>query len=130
MNRLMNRIAFVILCAVSMCAMAVLWPFAVAGVLSLAISGMKFNRRVSSGLALVLVLVWRAVKGSWIISIGDPTPEFWYYDLLPGLVSWAVAAILVPGFAQWPSKFAEGYGSKPNSRREPAGARQTEAPTL
>lgn len=112
MNRLMNTIMFVLLSLVALVATVILWPFAVAGLLALVISGMRFNRWVSSGLALVLVVVWRIVTGGWIIRIGDSTPEHWYYETLPGIVSWALASILVPGFAQWPAKFREGYRSR------------------
>jgi hypothetical protein len=112
MNRLMNTLVFVLLSLVALVATVILWPFAVAGFLALLISGMKFNRWVSSSLALVLVVVWRIVTGGWIVRIGDSTPEHWYYETLPGIVSWALASILVPGFAQWPAKFLEGYRSR------------------
>jgi hypothetical protein len=112
MNRLMNILIFAFLSLVALVATVILWPFAVAGFLALALSGMKFNRWISSGLALVLVVVWRIVTGGWIIRVGDSTPEHWYYETLPGIVSWALAAILVPGFAKWPAKFLEGYRSR------------------
>jgi hypothetical protein len=108
----MNTLILAFLSLVALVATVILWPFAVAGLLALVLSGMKFNRWVSSGLALVLVVVWRIVTGGWIIRIGDSTPEYWYYETLPGIVSWALAAILVPGFAQWPAKFLEGYRSR------------------
>jgi len=112
MNRLMNTLIFAFLSLVALVATVILWPFAVAGFLALFLSGMKFNRWVSSGLALVLVVAWRIVTGGWIIRIGDSSPEYWYYETLPGIVSWALAAILVPGFAQWPARFLEGYRSR------------------
>jgi hypothetical protein len=118
MNRLMNTLILTFLCLVALVAAVVLWPFAVTALLALVLSGMKFNRWVSSGLALVLVAVWRLTTGGWIIQIGDSTPEYWYFEVLPGIVSWAIAAILVPGFAQWPAKFIEGYRSKLSLKQE------------
>jgi hypothetical protein len=114
----MNTLILTFLCLVALVAAVVLWPFAVTGLLALVLSGMKFNRWVSSGLALVLVAVWRITTGGWIIRIGDSTPEYWYFEVLPGIVSWAIAAILVPGFAQWPAKFIEGYRSKLSPKQE------------
>jgi hypothetical protein len=56
MNRLMNILTFAFLSLVALVATVILWPFALAGFLALALSGLKFNRWISSGLALVLVV--------------------------------------------------------------------------
>ena len=108
----MKTLLFAFLCLVALVATVLLWPFAVTGLLAVILSGMKFNRWVSSALALVLAIVWRITTGGWIIRIGDSTPEYWYFEVLPGIVSWAIAAIFVSGFAQWPAKFLEGYRSR------------------
>jgi hypothetical protein len=108
----MNTLILAFLCLAALAVTLILWPFAIAGLLALVLSGMKLNRWVSIGIALILVVVWRIVTGGWIIHIGTSNPLHWYYELLPGFVSWAFAAILVPGFAQWPAKFIEGYRSK------------------
>lgn len=112
MNRMMNTLLLALLCLVALVATVLLWPFAVTGLLAVAVSGMKFNRWVSSSLAFVLAVVWRLTTGGWIVRIGDSNLEYWYYELLPGIVSWAIAAIFVAGFAQWPTKFLERYRSR------------------
>ena len=111
MNRMLNTFLFAFLCFLALVATVLLWPFAVTGLLAVILSGMKFNRWISSALAIILAFAWRMTTGSWIIRIGDSTPEYWYLEVLPGIVSWAIAAILVSGFAQWPTKFLDGYRS-------------------
>ena len=99
---------FAFFCLLALIAAVALWPFAVAGMLAFALSGMKFNRWVSSGAAVSLVVFWRMMSGVWIVRIGDSAPEHWYFEILPGIVSWAIAVIFVSAFAQWPEKFREG----------------------
>lgn len=105
----MKIVILVLLCIVALVAAVVLWPFAVTGFLVLVVSGIKSNRWWSSGLSLALVVVWRITTGEWPVRIGDSTSESWHFEVLPGMVSWALATILVSGFAQWPAKFLEGY---------------------
>jgi hypothetical protein len=75
---------------------------------------MKFNRFVSSAVALVVAFCWRAITGDWQVRIGDRAPDRWYLEILPGIVSWALAAIFVAFFSQLVAKFIEGYRSKLN----------------
>jgi hypothetical protein len=112
MNQFMNTLKFALFILVALVASVILWPFAVAGYLAFFISGMKFNRWVSSGLAIALVIVWRIVNGKWIFYIGDSNPEHWDAETVSGILSWAVSCIFVPIFALWPAKFLEGYRSR------------------
>ncbi len=114
----MNTLKLVLLSLVGLAAAVVLWPFAIAGLLAYALAGMTFNRWVSSGVALGLVVGWRVFIGGWVIRIGDSASQSWYLELLPGIVSWALAAIFVSAFAQWPTKFRDGYRSELSNYRE------------
>jgi hypothetical protein len=96
---------------VSLLAAILLWPFAVAGIAAYFVAGMKFNRWVASGFALLSVLVWRLPMGEWPLSIGSGSPAYWYVEIVFGVVNWALAAIFVSAFARWPEKLVEGCKS-------------------
>ena len=110
----MKVIALII---VSLVAAIFFWPFAVAGIVAFLVSGMRFNRWVSSVFALLTAVAWRLSLGEWPLRIGDGSLTSWYYEVFQGIVSWALAAIFVSTFAQWPTKLAEGYRS---ARTKPA----------
>jgi hypothetical protein len=108
---------FALLNLIALTAAVVFWPYATAGLFASALCGMRFHRRVSSGIALALVSVLGIMNGDWIVRIGESAPEHWYFEMLPGTVSWVLAAILVSAFSQWPEKILEGYRSRLNMKR-------------
>ncbi|MDC0088043.1 hypothetical protein OAI07_00715 [Akkermansiaceae bacterium] len=81
-----------------------LWPFSITALLSYFISGMKFNRWISSVSALGLVLISRILSGKWIITLGGRLnlgeSHAWYLEILFGFFSWSLAAIIVAAFVQ------------------------------
>jgi len=93
----------------------VLWPFAITGAVSYFISGMRFNRWVSSGLSLCLAVTLRVTSGRWLIYLGEGAPSAWYFELLFGVINWALAAIFVSAFAQSIIKFREGWQTRATS---------------
>lgn len=100
------------MCFVSIVAAIFLWPFAVAGIIAYFASGMRFNRWVSSGAALLTAIIWRLTAGEWQMRVGDSLPANWYIEIFHGILNWAVAAIFVSAFACWPVYFVEGYRSR------------------
>lgn len=86
MKRILNTLVFVLLSLVALVATVLLWPFAVTALMAVMLSGMKFNRLISSALAFVLTVVWRITTGSWMVRIGDPTVEYWYHEVMSGLL--------------------------------------------
>jgi general stress protein CsbA len=119
MNRPLEALKFALLNLLALGVAILFWPYALAALFALAISGMKLNRWVSSVVAFALVVAWRVVSGEWIITIGDTNPGRWYFEVLPGIVSWAFAASFVSAFAQWPAEFLEGYRSAISIERQP-----------
>lgn len=95
-----------------------LWPYAIGGVFVFFLSVKKFNYFVSPCVALGVVSLWRFITGQWHIRVGDAVPEHWYYEILPGILSWALATIFVSAFAMFPAKFLEGYRSKFSTKPE------------
>ena len=118
MNRAMSSAYSTLLCLISLILAAAFWPFAVGGLLAVVLSGMKFNRFVSSAVALFVAVCWRAITGDWQVRIGDGAPDRWHLEILPGIVSWALAAIFVAFFSKLAAKFIEGYRSKGNRNQE------------
>ena len=93
------------------CAM-ILWPFAIAGVVAYFLSGMRENRWVLSGIALIAAVLLRLASGSWSVELASgPTGDL-FTESMHGLLNWAFAAILVSAFATYPAKFIEGYRSR------------------
>jgi hypothetical protein len=111
MNCTLNIIKLALLNILALAVAIVFWPYAIAGLFAFAICGMKFHRWVSSCVALIYVVAGRIINGEWRIKIGDSPPYHWYFEILLGIVSWALAAIIISAFAQWPSEIIKGYRS-------------------
>ena len=104
-------IKVIALSIVSLVAAIILWPFSVAGIVAYFVSGMRFNRWVSSGFALLAAIVWRLATGEWPLRIGDGSSSHWYIEAFCGIVNWALASIFVSAFNLAPTKLVEGYRS-------------------
>lgn len=100
------------MCVVALLAVIFFWPFAVAGITAFFVSGLKFNRWISSATAMVTVIIWRLSVHEWPMRIGPSVFTHWYMEVILGTVNWAFAAIFVSGFAHWPSMFIRGYRGK------------------
>jgi hypothetical protein len=111
MKQAANMIKVIALSTISLVAAVILWPFSVAGVIAYLVSGMRFNRWVSSGFALLAAVAWRLATGVWPLRIGDGSTGYWYVEAMSAIVNWALAAIFVSAFALWPTKLVEGYRS-------------------
>jgi hypothetical protein len=99
MNHTLNTLLTVLLCIVAFVGASYLLPYALAGVLALILSGMKFNNLMSSSVALALVAYWRIDTGEWMFYLNDSVPKNWYFESFRGIVSWAISAIFVSIFA-------------------------------
>jgi len=108
------KTALLHLCTIALA--IVLWPFAITGLLSYLVSGMRFNRWYSSGSSLCLAIVWRVASGHWLIYVGEEISYSWYFELFFGMISWVISAIFVSAFAQSIVKFLEGWRAKVSSR--------------
>jgi|GEM_PF-3032355 len=111
MKQAANMIKVIALSTISLVAAVILWPFSVAGVIAYLVSGMRFNRWVSSGFALLAAVGWRLATGVWPLRIGDGSTGYWFVEAMSAIVNWALAAIFVSAFALWPTKLVEGYRS-------------------
>jgi hypothetical protein len=111
MKRTANITKEIVLGIAFLIAAIFLWPFAVAGVLAFLASGMKFNRWISSGFALIATIVWRLAFGEWALRIGGGASAVWYLEAFHAVVNWALAAIFVSAFAHFPAMLKEGYRS-------------------
>jgi len=120
MNHPQNIFKFTLLNLIALAVAVIFWPYALAGLFASAISRMKYHYWVSSSVALVLVVAWRIIWGEWHITIGSWNPEHWYFEPLPGIVSWAFADIFVSAFAQCPAEFLKGYRSKLSILQQPS----------
>ena len=117
MNRTAKIVKVIALTMMSLVAAIFFWPFAIGGIVAFFVSGMRFNRRVSSVLALLTAVAWRLSLGEWPVRIGDDSLTSWYFEVSNGIVSWALAAIFVSAFAQWPTMLVGEYKS---ARTKPA----------
>jgi hypothetical protein len=111
MNRATTILKVIALSIVSLVAAIFFWPFAVAGISAFFVSGMRFNRRVSSAFALLAAVCWRLGVGEWPLRIGEGSSTILYLEAFRGIVNWAFASIFVSAFAHWPAKLVEGYRS-------------------
>lgn len=111
MKRTTNLVKIIALTTLSLVAAIFFWPFAVGGMVAFFVSGMRYNRWVSSAFALFIAIVWRLSVGEWPLRIGDSTVNSWYFEAFHGIVNWALAAIFVSSFALWPAMLIEGYKS-------------------
>ncbi len=114
----MKIFKLVFLCLLVLIAGIVFWPYAIGGIFAFFFSAKKFNHLVSPCVALCVVSLWRFITGQWPIRIGDAVPEHWYYEILPGILSWVLATIFVSAFTMFPAKFLEGYRCKFSTKRE------------
>jgi hypothetical protein len=111
MNRTAKIVKIIALTIMSLAAMIIFWPFAIAGIVAFLASGMRFNRWVSSACAILAAVIWRLAAGEWSLRFGDGSFVGWYSEAFHGIVNWALAAIFVSGFAHWCAMLVEGYKS-------------------
>ncbi len=111
MKRKVTILKAVALIIVSLVAAIFFWPFAVGGIVAFFVSGMRFNRWISSVVALLTAVGWRLFLGEWPLMIGGGLLTNWYLEAFHGIVNWALAAIFVTAFAHWPAMLVKGYKS-------------------
>jgi hypothetical protein len=102
MTKMLKLIAILIL---ALLATLIGWPFSVAGILAYLVSGMKFNRWISSLFALLAVVTSRMVYERWPLWIGSFSDAHWSIEIFFGVLNWALAAIVVSIFAHWSVRF-------------------------
>lgn len=89
------------LCIILILVALLLWSFTLAGLFSYLLSGRKFNRWISSGTALLLACASRLFSGEWLFHIGEYNSYAWCIEILFGLSSWCISAIIVASVTQY-----------------------------
>jgi hypothetical protein len=87
------------------------WPYAVAGIGAFLVSGLRFNRWISSVCALLAASCWRIAVGEWAFQVGGGSFAGWDSEVIHGILNWGLGAIFVSAFAQLPEMLVDRYKS-------------------
>lgn len=92
------------------------FPFVVPGMLLARFVKSPHERWVTSIAALLIVVVWRMIFGTWVVNFGGDSPGEWMVECLELVVSWAVGVIFVRAGFRMPRYFMEGAALQPVER--------------
>lgn len=93
-------------------ALAILFfPFVIPGMLLAKIVKSPHERWVLPSTALLIVVVWRVIFGTWMVSIGSDSPGEWIVEFGQLIANWAYGAIFIRVGFRMPSFFMEGMRS-------------------
>lgn len=92
------------------------FPFVIPGMLLSRIVKSPHERWVLPSTALLIVVGWRMICGTWAVSIGGDSDDEWMVEALELVVSWATGVIFVRAGFRIPHRFREGLRSTPSHR--------------
>ena len=92
------------------------FPFVIPGMLLSRIVISPHERWVLPSTALLIVLGWRMICGTWAVSIGGGSDDEWIVEGLEFVVSWAIGVIFVRAGFRIPHSFREGAALQPGAR--------------
>ena len=92
------------------------FPFVIPGMLLSRIVKSPHERWVLPLVALLIVVVWRMICGTWAVGIGGDSDDEWMVEGLELVVSWAIGVIFVRAGFRMHRFFLEGLRSTPSHR--------------
>ena len=92
------------------------FPFVIPGMLLSRIVKSPHERWVLPSTALLIVVGWRMIFGTWAVSIGGDSDDEWMVEAMELVVSWAIGVIFVRAGFWIPHSFREGLRSTPSDR--------------
>ena len=98
--------------------LSLFWVFVVPGMLLWIIFRDRYHRWIGSVVALAVVLILRVSMGEWQMRIGGQSSGEWFSELMLGILSWAVGAILVAAGYNIPKYFLDGWNKTKQTKQE------------
>ena len=92
------------------------FPFVIPGMLLSRIVKSPHESWVLPSTALLIVVIWRMIFGTWAVSIGGDSDDEWMVEGLELVVNWAYGVISVRAGFRIPRSFREGLRSTPSDR--------------
>jgi hypothetical protein len=92
------------------------FPFVIPGMLLSRIVKSPHERWVLPSTALLIVVGWRIIFGTWAVSIGGDSDDEWMVEGLELVVSWAYGVIFVRAGFWIPHSFREVAALQPTAR--------------
>jgi hypothetical protein len=92
------------------------FPFVIPGMLLSRIVRSPHERWVLPSTALLIVVGWRLIFGTWVIGFGGDSKGEWMVEGLALVVNWAYGVIFVRAGFWIPHSFREGLRSTPSHR--------------
>lgn len=90
------------------------FPFVIPGMLLSRIVKSPHERWVLPSTALLIVVGWRLICGTWVIGFGGDSKSEWMVEGLELVVNWAYGVIFVRAGFRIPHSFREGSRSTPS----------------
>lgn len=113
MNRVVPLLKILIRGAFAVVISILFFPFVVPGMLLSTFVKSPHERWVLPAAALLIVVVWRMIFGTWVVQIGGDSHGEWSVESLELVVNWATGAIFVRAGFLMPRFFLEGLQSTP-----------------
>ena len=92
------------------------FPFVIPGMLLSRFVKSPHEHWVLPSTALLIVVGWRMICGTWAVSIGGDSDDEWMVEALELVVSWAIGVIFVRAGFRMHRFFLEGLRSTPSHR--------------
>lgn len=116
MNRTLPLLKVLIFGTCSAALTILFFPFVIPGMLLSRIVKNPHERWVLPSTALLIVVGWRMICGTWAVSIGGDSDDDWMVEGMELVVSWAFGVIFVRAGFRMPRYFLEGLRSTPSHR--------------